>query len=238
MKSYSLFCRLFNFNDCHFHFPSISSQFQISRLKTFKFSCSRLVSSCLCSWDSIFCPRWSEVRPNELSNLIGCGQDCISAEVWDVLLLFHCDSICCSWSRQCVFSHNAPHQPTELAQTAWHPATDYLCGRQRVRCARAGEATEVCSWSKIPTLTCGCIIFHLPVGLLRLLAFFFLSFLFFCYTGFFFSPENVLFHHSSVWLRTYNERWIMSYKYPHRRSSVRVLTAPAGPVLVPGVLAG
>lgn len=56
------------------------------------------------------------------------------------------------------FSHNAPHQPTELAQTALHPATDYLCGRWRLRCTRAGEATDVCSWSKIPTLTCGYII--------------------------------------------------------------------------------
>lgn len=165
MKSYSLLCRLFNFNDCHFRFPSISSQFPISILKTFQFSCSRLVSSSLCSSNSIFCPRWSGVRPNQLPNLIRCGQNfnfnsgsrcftcffCLFFLLWFNLLLLI--SVLC-------FSHNAPHQPTELAHTAGHPPTDYLCGRRRWRCTRVGEAEDACSWSKIPTLTCGWIILH------------------------------------------------------------------------------
>lgn len=32
----------------------------------------------------------------------------------------------------------SPTVPTELAQSAWHPAADYLCGRRQPRCTRAG----------------------------------------------------------------------------------------------------
>lgn len=134
VKSYSLLCRFFNCSDCHFGFPSISSQFQISILKTFKFSCSRLVSSCLWSSDSIFCPHWSGVRQNKLSYLVSWGQNFISTEVGGILLVFHCDLICCTWSQH---SDNAPHQPTELAQTAWYPVTDYLSGHLQLRCTRS-----------------------------------------------------------------------------------------------------
>lgn len=80
------------------------------------------------------------------------GSRCFTCFSWWFNLLLLISALC--------FSHNAPNQPTELAQTAWHPATYYLCGRQRLRCTRAGEATDACSWSKIPTLTCGCIILH------------------------------------------------------------------------------
>lgn len=77
---------------------------------------------------------------------------------------------------------------------------------------------------------------HLPVGLFSLC---------FLLLNSFSSPANVLFHKSVPLERitvpsergTYNERWIMSYKRPLRRSSVRVLESPAGVFLVPGVLA-
>lgn len=39
----------------------------------------------------------------------------------------------------------SPTVPTELAQSAWHPAADYLCGRRQPRCTGAGGRIRACS---------------------------------------------------------------------------------------------
>lgn len=146
-------------------------------------------------------------------------------------VFFNCDLIYCSWSQCCAF----PIMPLTSPQS-WHrqPGT-----HQQITCVGVGGGGA-------PGRVCWCLSlkqnpssnreFFICQWSSSLRAFFF-SF-FFCYIVLFFSPENVLFQDSSIRLHTYNERWIMSYKYPHRRSSVRVLTAPAGPFLVPGVLGG
>lgn len=135
MKSYSLLCRLFNSNDCRFHFPSISSQFQISIWKTLKFSCSRLVSLSLHGSNSIFLPTliWGQTEQTVESHRAWTEFQFRQRFVMFYLFwsfFFNCDLIYCSWSQCCAF----PIMPLTSPQS-WHrqPGT-----HQQITCVGVG----------------------------------------------------------------------------------------------------
>lgn len=125
--------------------------FQVSMLKTFKFS--HLV------W-LVLIDAYTLIWDHKLANLIRYGQNFTQNRGQRCLICFLLWTHWLLVISALYFSHNAPHQPTELAQAPWHRATDYLCRRREWRCTRAGERIDACSWNKTPALTCGSITLH------------------------------------------------------------------------------
>lgn len=217
--------------------------FQVSMPKTFKFSHPELV------W-LLLVDAFTSIWGHKLANLIRYGQNFTQkqrAEMFD--LCFTLNSLaaldlgfvlfpqCPSPAHRAGTGSLAPSNRLPM----WASRVEVHQSRRTHRCllVKQNSSSNLRLYHITWLIWCDGLsqrLPHLPVGLFSLC--FFVISLFFLTSEYFVSQKcSIGTHHSSIGRCTYNERWIMSYKRPLRRSSVRVLESPAGVFLVPGVLA-